>query len=135
MTGQNLIVFLFGLAFVVALLVLAIKLPNPTSFQYTVFRIVLVLAAAIFGMHEFRTMLAAQPGIHLALAPLLAGTIMIHAGGFLAGAAGQHGMLILTIVIWMLTSMVRSEGNYSETVRDLSMGLFGLIRRRRGTQG
>ena len=89
--------------------------------------VLLVLAAAIFGMYEFRIMLAAQPGIHLPLAPLLAGTIMIHAGGFLAGAAGQHGMLILTIVIWMVTSMVRSEGNYSETVRDLSMGLFGLI--------
>jgi hypothetical protein len=36
----------FGVVFVVVLLIIAIFYPNPTEFQYTVFRIVLALAAA-----------------------------------------------------------------------------------------
>lgn len=42
---QRLYAFVFGVVFVVAMLVLAIFIPNPTAFQYTVFRIVLALAA------------------------------------------------------------------------------------------
>jgi hypothetical protein len=45
---EKLIAVLFGAAFLVALLVLAIVFPQPTSFQYTVFRIVLAVAAAGF---------------------------------------------------------------------------------------
>ncbi len=44
--AQAVVAFVFGVAFVVALLVLAIKFPNPALFQYNVFRIVLALAAA-----------------------------------------------------------------------------------------
>jgi hypothetical protein len=39
------VAFVFGVVFVIVLLLLAIKFPNPTPFQYTVFRIVLALAA------------------------------------------------------------------------------------------
>jgi hypothetical protein len=39
-------IFVFGIAFVVILIVLAIFFPNPTPFQYVVFRAVLALAAA-----------------------------------------------------------------------------------------
>ncbi len=38
--------FTFGVVFVVALLALAFFVPNPTAFQYLVFRVVLALAAA-----------------------------------------------------------------------------------------
>ena len=38
--------YAFGVVFVVVLLVVALFVPNPTEFQYTVFRIVLALAAA-----------------------------------------------------------------------------------------
>jgi hypothetical protein len=38
--------YIFGIIFIVSILVIAIFIPNPTSFQYTVFRIVLALAAA-----------------------------------------------------------------------------------------
>jgi len=38
--------YIFGIIFLVFILVIAIFIPNPTSFQYTVFRIVLALAAA-----------------------------------------------------------------------------------------
>ena len=38
--------FVFGVVFVIVLLTLAIKFPNPTAFQYTIFRSVLSLAAA-----------------------------------------------------------------------------------------
>lgn len=44
--GPRLAVFVFGVVFVITLLVLAIRFPHPTPFQYTVFRIVLALAAA-----------------------------------------------------------------------------------------
>lgn len=43
---QQAAAFAFGIVFVVTLLVLAIKFPNPTLFQYLVFKVVLSLAAA-----------------------------------------------------------------------------------------
>ncbi len=46
LTAQIVIAFVFGVTFVVALIVLAIQFPRPTPFQYNVFRIVLSLAAA-----------------------------------------------------------------------------------------
>jgi hypothetical protein len=44
--SQQFAAFTFGVAFVIAMLVLAIAFPNPTPFQYTVFRIVLAIAIA-----------------------------------------------------------------------------------------
>jgi hypothetical protein len=46
MEASLIAVFAFGVVFIVTLLVLAIAFPEPTPFQYTVFRIVLALAAA-----------------------------------------------------------------------------------------
>ncbi|HXO19319.1 MAG TPA: hypothetical protein VOA87_05255 [Thermoanaerobaculia bacterium] len=43
---QRHLAFVFGVVFVVVLVVLAIAVPNPTPFQYTVFRVLLALAAA-----------------------------------------------------------------------------------------
>jgi len=43
---ERIAIFAFGAIFVVALLLLAVVFPKPTPFQYTVFRIVLALAAA-----------------------------------------------------------------------------------------
>lgn len=73
--NTTLLAFFFGLCFVAALLVLAIWFPNPTAFQYTVFRITLALAAAgIAGVIPGMIRLKMQPGAML----------MIHAGGALA---------------------------------------------------
>lgn len=44
--NERFLAFAFGVTFVVVLLALATLFPNPTPFQYTVFRIVLALAAA-----------------------------------------------------------------------------------------
>ncbi|WP_019867646.1 hypothetical protein [Methylovulum miyakonense] len=44
--AQITIAFLFGVSFVITLLVVAVKYPNPTAFQYNVFRIILSLAAS-----------------------------------------------------------------------------------------
>ena len=46
MSLQVLVAFGFGIVFAVVMLVLAVKFPRPTPFQYNVFRIVLSLAAA-----------------------------------------------------------------------------------------
>jgi hypothetical protein len=45
---ERLIALVCGVAFIALLLVIAIFIPNPSSFQYTIFRIVLSLAAAGF---------------------------------------------------------------------------------------
>lgn len=47
--SDRLLAFGFGVAFLTAILVIAIVQPNPTGFSYTVFRIVLALAAAGVG--------------------------------------------------------------------------------------
>lgn len=44
-SAERLLAFGFGVTFVSVLIVLAIKYPNPSTFQYEVFRIVLALAA------------------------------------------------------------------------------------------
>jgi hypothetical protein len=49
LNSQVIVAFVFGVVFVVALIVLSISFPNPTAFQYNVFRIVLSLAAAGFA--------------------------------------------------------------------------------------
>jgi hypothetical protein len=73
--NTTLLAFFFGLSFVAALLVLAIWFPQPTPFQYTVFRIVLALAAAgIAGIIPGMIRLTVKPGTAL----------LIHAGGALA---------------------------------------------------
>lgn len=43
---QQYLAFAFGVVFAVVLLVLALAVPDPTAFQYTVFRVILALAAA-----------------------------------------------------------------------------------------
>jgi hypothetical protein len=45
-TWEKILVFIFGLTFVIVLLLVALAVPNPTDFQLFVFRIVLALAAA-----------------------------------------------------------------------------------------
>ena len=45
-SDEKKLAYLFGVIFVVVLLVVAFTVPNPTDFQYTVFRIILALAAA-----------------------------------------------------------------------------------------
>ena len=48
---EKILAFIFGVVFVVVLLYAAFAVPNPTAFQYTIFRIVLALAAAgVAGM-------------------------------------------------------------------------------------
>lgn len=48
-TTERYLAFFFGVGFLVALLVLAIFFPNPSPFQYFVFRSVLSLAASGFA--------------------------------------------------------------------------------------
>jgi hypothetical protein len=43
---EKILAYVFGVVFVSVLLALAVLIPKPTPFQYTVFRIVLALAAA-----------------------------------------------------------------------------------------
>ena len=45
-TTQVIVAFAFGIIFVIVLMIIAFKVPNPTPFQYNVFRIILSLAAA-----------------------------------------------------------------------------------------
>jgi len=43
---QQITALVFGVVFIVTLIILSIALPNPTPFQYTIFRIILALATA-----------------------------------------------------------------------------------------
>jgi hypothetical protein len=76
---QASVAFVFGVSFIIALLVLALKHPNPTAFQYTVFRIVLSLAAAGAA--------AMIPGfINVEFSPIQ---------GFLISAGGATAVLVI----------------------------------------
>lgn len=75
LTSQIIIAFIFGVTFIVTLIVLAIAFPKPTSFQYGTFRIILALAAAGVA--------AMIPGfISLEVNPTVG--LLIRAGGALA---------------------------------------------------
>jgi len=51
MSTEQILIFTFGIVFIITMLVLAIAFPNPTAFQYNVFRI--ILAIAIAGIAAF----------------------------------------------------------------------------------
>ncbi len=73
--AQIIVAFVFGVTFVVTLIILAIKFPHPTPFRYNVFRIVLALAAAGVA--------AMIPGfINLAFNPTT--EFLVRAGGAIA---------------------------------------------------
>ena len=75
LTLQIIIAFIFGVIFITAMLLLAIKFPHPTPFQYRVFRITLSLAAAGVA--------AMIPGfINLEINPNVG--LLIRAGGAIA---------------------------------------------------
>jgi hypothetical protein len=87
----KLLAFIFGLCFVGILLVLAVCFPQPTAFQYTVFRIALALAAAgVAGVIPGMIRLKFQPNTML----------LIHAGGALA---------VFVIVYFIAPAALRSE--------------------------
>jgi hypothetical protein len=46
---EKIVAVAFGIGFIVVMLVIAIKFPNPTPYQYTTFRIVLAIACAGFA--------------------------------------------------------------------------------------
>ncbi len=97
----KLLAFFFGLCFVTALLVLAIWFPNPTSFQYTVFRITLALAAAgVAGVIPGMIRLKEHPGTSL----------MIHAGGALA---------VFVIVYLLAPAALPSESSLKDTKKEV----------------
>lgn len=75
LTSQIIVAFIFGVFFIVAMLVLALKFPKPTLFQYNIFRVVFALAAAGVA--------AMIPGfINLEVKPSVG--LLIRAGGALA---------------------------------------------------
>ena len=46
MTAETTLASIFGVIFVATILILAVRFPRPTPFQYAVFRIVLAIAVA-----------------------------------------------------------------------------------------
>ncbi len=49
LASDRILAFAFGVTFIIVLLAVAIWIPNPTGFSYTIFRIVIALAAAGVG--------------------------------------------------------------------------------------
>ena len=88
---------------------------------------ILALAAALFATHEFRKMLAGNPAVPLPRIALLGCVALIHAGGPLAGAAGQSAMLGLSMLIWMAACLLGGGGDHSQTVQRMGLGSFALI--------
>lgn len=104
---SKLLAFFFGLCFVAVLLALAIWFPNPTPFQYTVFRITLALAAAgVAGVIPGMIRLKIQPGTAL----------LIHAGGALA---------VFVIVYLLAPAPIGSELPIENAKKEVKTALAG----------
>lgn len=102
MTLQIIAAFVFGLVFIITLLVLAIVFPKPTPFQYSVFRIVLSLACAGIA--------AMIPGfINLELESTIG--LILRAGGALA---------VFVLVYFFNPARLAIEAGSEETVEELS---------------
>ncbi len=72
---KTVLAFAFGVSFILGLVILALLVPNPTPFQYTVFRVILSLAAAGVA--------AVIPGF-IELNMKAGARFVIHAGGAIA---------------------------------------------------
>ena len=87
----------------------------------------LLLAAALLGMAEYRSLLAGRPAIALPAPPLLAGAALVHGGAMAAGAGGQQAMLFLAILLWIAVSIFRADGDHARTMREIGLGVLGLV--------
>lgn len=95
--AQIIIAFVFGLSFVITLITLAIRFPEPTPFQYSVFRTVFALAAAGVG--------AVIPGfLDVSLNPSAA--FLVRAGGGLA--------VFVIVYFWNPAHLVTSAAQQSK---------------------
>lgn len=79
-TTQIFVAFIFGVIFISAIVVMALRFPTPTSFQYTIFRVVLALAAA---------------GVAGMLTGFITVTLENKAAGFLISAGGSLAVFII----------------------------------------
>ena len=87
----------------------------------------LLLAAALWGMAEYRSLLAGNPAIAMPAPPLLAGTALVHGGAMAAGAGGQHAMLFLAILLWIAVCVFRADGDHARTMQQIGLGVLGLV--------
>lgn len=97
MSTETIMAFIFGVTFVVTLIVLAVRFPNPTPFQYNVFRTVLALAAAGVG----------------ALIPGLLNVELSRAAGLLVRAGGALAVFVLTFFFNPAKLLAHGEGESS----------------------
>jgi uncharacterized integral membrane protein len=105
-SADTILVFVFGMVFLVILLIIAIFNPNPSSFAYTIYRIVLTLAAAGVG--------AALPGVtNLPIASQ--GLAFIRAGGALA---------FFAIVYFSSPALIPQQSVSTPTATESSSGIF-----------
>lgn len=87
---------------------------------------VILVSAGLFGIHEYRLLLAGGPGIKLAPVPLMAGALLIGAGGLWGGAAGLNLGLAASVMLLIAGGLGRKGGEHLATLREMALGLFGL---------
>lgn len=87
----------------------------------------ILLLCSVYGLYEYRRMLAGPLQIRLSPGLLLIGTVLIFGGGFLWGPGGLNGMFVLSAFLVMGVGLFQAERSYRETMEFTMFHLLGLM--------
>ena len=87
----------------------------------------ILLLCSVYGLYEYRRMLAGPRRIRLSPGLLLIGTVLIFGGGFWWGPDGLSGMFVLAAFLVIGVGLVQSEQSHGETMEFTMFHLLGLM--------
>lgn len=86
-----------------------------------------VMLAGVYGVYEFRGLLAGEPDIHLPMAPLIGGAALIGLGGLVGGAPGLTLTLAVSALVVMTGGLLNLKDDQLPRLRDAALTVFGLV--------
>ena len=87
----------------------------------------ILLLCSVYGLYEYRRMLAGPRRIRLSPGLLLIGTVLIFGGGFWWGPDGLSGMFVLAAFLVIGVGLVQSKRSHGETMEFTMFHLLGLM--------
>ena len=87
----------------------------------------ILLLCSVYGLYEYRRMLAGSPKIRLSPGLLLIGTVLIFGGGFWWGPGGMSGMFVLSAFLVMGVGLAQAKRSHGETMEFTTFHLLGLM--------
>lgn len=97
------------------------------SFTHWTVLALIVTLAGVYGIYEFRGLMAGEPGIQLPLWPLAGGAAAIGLGALVGGMPWLTIMLVLSALFVMTGALMGRDEERLPSLRDAALSLFALV--------